>query len=366
MIKNVLIIGGYGGVGKNLVELLAEEGLHNIFIGGRNREKGEALRNKLLKKYPQANIQFKEVDACSARSLHAAMDGINLAVVTATVPDYMEEIARVAIQQKVDLMDILVREDIAGQLRKYEQEAKEDGRIFITQGGFHPGMILPMMKVACSEIEEPKEAYVYMAMAPVFDNAESLKEIFYEVNRTKPLLLSEGMWIKAKYTDTPSMEFSSDFGKKACYPLNMPEIYGIDKELGLKNAGTYVAGFHWFIDYVVFTLAVILGKISVNLSQNVCSWIFYHFSKTLKEKIPKVEMIAIAKGEKDNPQTSKIIIKSDDGYLLTAQAVYALIIQYIRGSIQMPGIHLMGQIMDEKELMEVLSELKVTIQYQKN
>ncbi|NNF34896.1 MAG: hypothetical protein HKN68_12355, partial [Saprospiraceae bacterium] len=347
--------------GKNLVEILAQEGIHNIIIGGRNQEKGEALREKIIAKYPHATIQFRELEANSARSLHAGMEGVDLAVITATIPDCMEAIARIAIQQKVDLMDILVREDVASQLRKYEQQVNEDGRIFITQGGFHPGMILPMMKMACSSLEAPIEANVFMAMAPVFDNAESTKEIFYEVNKTKPLLLIDGVWKKAKYTNAPSMEFSPDFGKKACYPLNMPEIYGIDQELGLKNAGTYVAGFHWFIDYVVFTLSVILGKINIKLSENVCSWMLYHFSKTLKEKLPKVEMIAIAKGKEDSNETSRIHLKSNDGYLLTAQAMYALIKQYVNGDIQKSGIYLMGRVIDENELVKDLRNMNVTI-----
>ena len=364
MLQKILVIGGYGGVGRNLVELLVANGGFHVTIGGPSTTKGQAFLNQLAGKYSSNSIDFRVVDASSSQSLFHSIDGKDLVVVTATVPDRMEDIARVALHHGADLMDILVRVDVVTQLKPFEKQVIEDGRIFITQCGFHPGMILPMMKMACTEMEDPTDIKVFMAMKPVFENPKSTEEIFYETIWNTPRILKDGKWIHAKYTDGETCSFSSHFGEKNCYPLPMPEIYDVKEILGINTAGAYVASFNWFIDYIVFTLAVIFGKLKSNWGVKVGSNLLYWSTKKYRNQKPRVEMVATAlKKSDDKEQAKSITLISEDGYLLTAQATYSMILQYADSKQIKPGVHLMGELIDENKLKKDLINLGVTFQY---
>ena len=360
--KTILILGGYGGVGRHLADLLVKDGQHRIVIGGRNDDKGKSFCSLLAKKYQKPQIVFRNVDARNPESLNNGLLDVDLLIVTATIPDCMDAILKACVQNGVDVIDILIRSDVVDQLKRSESQIIEKGIKVITQGGFHPGMILPMMKLAAAEIEKVDDVDVFMAMAPVFETAESTKEIFYETVTTKPLILKNGQWVNARYTDSKPCTFSSHFGKKNCYPLKMLEIESVDDELGIKNAGAYVGGFNWFIDNVVFTTAVLLGMINKELSQNVCAWLMFRSTKKYRSDIPRVEMITTARGLNHGKSASCTIeLQSESGYLLTAQAVYSMMQQYFSDQNLQPGIHLMGKIINENKLLSDLSEMGVKI-----
>ncbi|NNK90635.1 MAG: NAD(P)H-binding protein, partial [Saprospiraceae bacterium] len=181
MKKNVLVIGGYGGVGKYVVEYLLRNHDVNVVIAGRNKQKADNYRNYLLSKYPGISLESRSVDARKKEDLTENFDSADLVIVAATIPDKMDLIAECALQSGSDVMDILFRGDVIEKLNKYKTSIIKNGRIFITQCGFHPGMIAPTIRMAGSSFDVYKEASVAMAMDPVFYTAESLHELIYEI-----------------------------------------------------------------------------------------------------------------------------------------------------------------------------------------
>lgn len=63
-----------------------------------------------------------------------------MVIVTATTPQYLEQIARVALNAGSDYMDIWVRQNTIPLLKALSPEITKAGRVFITQAGFHPGL----------------------------------------------------------------------------------------------------------------------------------------------------------------------------------------------------------------------------------
>ena len=143
----------------------------------------------------------------------------------------------------------------------------------------------------------------------------------------------------------------------------MKEMYGLEKELGLRDAGAYAGGFSFYIDNVAFSLAMILGKIHVKLAQWVCSRLLFHAVKNRLGEKPKVEMILKAKGVKDGTEKIvEIILSSDDGFELTAIAVVALLNQYFGKLTIKPGVHIMGQMVEEKTLFQDIEKMGASLQ----
>lgn len=363
MKKQILLIGGYGGVGRSLAKYILEYYDCTLIIAGRNKGKAEALVAQLRQKFGVKTILPKSIDARDKESLIKNFQNIDLVIVTATIPDHMHLVAEAALETHTDVMDILVRGDVVDRLKNYEKSLQENGRRFITQCGFHPGLIAPIMKLGREYFDDYQEAKVVMAMDAIFENPKAIQELIFELVKGKPQILENGQWRKADYRDVIEAEFNTYFEKKKCYPLQMKEIYGLDRSLGLSNAGVYASGFSDFIDNFIFPLAFVLGKINLKLSEYIaCQLIFQSIKKKLHLR-PRVEFVLKAQGIKEGKEkTIALSLVSEDAFELTAAACLAGLHQYFDHSIAQPGLYLMGQALQEKRLFQDLEKMGIPLQ----
>lgn len=137
MQKQILILGGYGGVGNVLASCLLQYTTVDLSIAGPNLEKAETLASQLRQTFPDRPIRAVYADARQKESLLKAFKGTDLVIVTATVADYMDN-AGAALECGADMIDILFRSDVPACLEKYRARVESDQRIFISQGRFHP------------------------------------------------------------------------------------------------------------------------------------------------------------------------------------------------------------------------------------
>jgi|GEM_PF-4287426 len=362
MIHSILIIGAYGMAGRALSRSVLQYLDTHLIISGRNPEKLNAFSDTLNSEFPENKHSTIMLDATNRESLLGAMSTVDLAIVAATLPDHVELIAECALQTDTHLMDIFVRNDITERLTGFHEEFQKQELAYFTQCGFHPGIIAPLIKYLCPYFDEYESAKVAMAMDPVFEKPEAIQEIFFELMENNAVILENGSWRPATYKDSVSTSFSSHFGTKTCYPLLMQEVVSLDKTLGLKKAGVYAAGFSPFIDYFVFPLAIILGKINPGFAQKVGGWLMYISSRKHKDKKLRVELILAASGLKDGlPKSIELTLTADDGYLLTALPLITLIRQFTEMLNKPSGIQLMGDVILENLLVKDLKESGIRI-----
>ncbi len=362
MRKSVLVIGGYGGTGKAIVKALLMYDNVNIRIAGRNEQKLKDFQAECRQDFLGCSVEADLLDVRKKSSLLPVMEKVDLVVLAATTPDAVEVLAEAAIATQTDVMDILVRGDVVDRLATYEEAMEAAGIRWITQSGFHPGLIAPIVKLAKDEFDFYWKANVAMAMDPAFTTINSVKEILHEVAHPSSQVLRDGVWRKATYRDTISLPFEV-FGRKICYPLQMKEMYGLEHEIGLQESGAYAAGFNWYIDYLIFPVAAVLGRINDNLSEQLCGYLLYREARKFGSTNPRVEMVMKAEGTRDGaPLTVQYSICHHDGYELTALAIVACINQIWTNYLSSPGLHLMGQSVDEKELFRDLQAMSLEIE----
>ncbi len=360
MKRQLLVLGGYGGVGKAMCRVLLQHTPHAVCVGGRNIQKANAFAAQLNQEFSGREVTARAIDASDPKSMETGFVGVDLVIVTASIPDAIEKVARAAVSARVDTLDILVRGDVVDRLRKFEHEIRKHKLIFITQAGFHPGLVAPCIRFGQSQFDSYEEARVYMAMDPVFEQPSSVQEIFYELIEGNSQVLDDGVWRKADHKDAVDVQFSEAFGQKTCYPLQMQELYGLEQELGLRSAGVYAAGFSRFIDHFIFPLSIIIGKISKSWSQRFSSWLLYQNIKERFDKSPRVEFRLEANGIQGGlKQQYRFGFEYEDAFRLTALAVLACLNQYFDRSIPRPGLYLMGQIVDEQRLITDLERMGV-------
>jgi saccharopine dehydrogenase (NAD+, L-lysine-forming) len=335
----------------------------DITISGRDNEKAEQFASILRKEFPYRQILSCYADATKKTSLLEAFKKADLVIVTTTTPDYIDIIAEAAIESETDMIDILVRGDVVDKLENYRDSIIANKRIFITQAGFHPGLPAPIIKYARDKFDNYTSANILMAMNALFEKPESTYEILHEIGEGHAKILKDGEWRKATYKDALKFQFSDKFGMRKCYPLQMREIYPLQKDLGILHMGVYSAGFNSFVDNLVFPLIMFLQFLKKGLGKRLCGKLMHWGIKNYYDNNPGIELYLIAKGTRDNNEKSFTLkLISYDPFDFTAIAVMACLKQYLDNTINKPGLHLMGNVVDEKRIIEDLKSMGLQIE----
>jgi NAD(P)-dependent dehydrogenase (short-subunit alcohol dehydrogenase family) len=358
--KQILVLGGYGGVGRVLSKDLLKFTDSDITIAGRNQGKAIKLATILANDYPDRIIRSAYADVSHKGSLISAFKGNDLIIVTTTTPDMIDQIAEAAIEAGSDMIDILVRGDVVDKLEKYRKGIITGNRVFITQAGFHPGLPAPFIKYGSKKFDNCITANVVMVMNSVFEKAESTYEIIHEIGESTARILRNGVWKKSSWKDALNIQFSEDFGVRKCYPLQMREIYPLAKELGILNMGVYSSGFNWFVDNIVFPLTMLLQSVKKGLGKNTCGKLMHWGVAKFYNGNPGVEFKLIANGIKGGIEGNYVLeAYSSDAFEFTSLAVIACLKQYNDKLINRPGLHLMGNIVDEERFIADLKQMGI-------
>ena len=359
----ILILGGYGGTGRLFCRTLLQEIDSNIIIAGRNCLKIEQLMEELKTEFSPERISGKYVDASNRTSLRDAFRNIDFVLVAATTTKYAEIIAEEALKAGIDYLDIYYEQNVYPILEKLKTKIEESGKCFITQAGFHPGLPSVFIRKAASYFDEFNSAVVAFAMNVRIEKADSVYELVDSFSDYKANIFKNGQWKNATYKDSLKIDFGSGFHIKNCYPMDMIEIRGMPEMFHLRNVGVYVAGFNWFVDYILFPL--------IMLSQIIRKGLLRHFwAQTLVWGINKfssaeqgIVFLLKATGRK-NGSLKEIIFRSKhkSTYDFTIIPVVACLKQYIDDSIKKPGLWMMGHIVDPDKLFNDMENMGIKTQ----
>jgi len=166
MARRILILGGYGTLGILITKYLA---MHckdvKLVVGGRDLAKAKVATDKLVKEMPNSSISAISVDASDPVSLKEAFKNIDIVVVASSTLKYVENVASVAIETGTDYLDTQLSSPYKlEKLRNLEDQILDSDRIFITDGGFHPGLLAAIVRWAHIKIGPLKKANVYGAL----------------------------------------------------------------------------------------------------------------------------------------------------------------------------------------------------------
>lgn len=363
--KTILILGGYGGTGKVICSLLLERTDVSIIIAGRNLQKAEELLTQLKRKFSERRVSAVFADVSDPNSLITAFKDITLVIDATTATRYVKNVAKVALKANVDYLDFHFEQTVVSDLETMSKEIKESGRCFITQAGFHPGLPSAFVRYAAPKFDEYDKAVIGMAMNSKIEKPESIYELVDVLMDYKVDIFKKGKWKKAGNNDFKRLYFGTRFGNRTCYPIQMEEMYALPEMFHLEETGVYVAGFNWFIDYLVFPLAFILFFIKKGLGRNlIAKLLVYGFNNFSKDN-RGVAFVLEAEGVKDKKLIKfRVLADHNDAYKFTAIPIVECIRQYLDGSIAKPGLWLMGHIVNTDRLMKDMKDMGVKIQTQ--
>jgi len=357
----VLLLGGYGGVGRTLARFLLKETRIDIVIAGRRKETADELAATLNREFPDNRVTSRYADATNQASLIEAFRDVQMVIVLTTTPDHIMQIGQAALISGCDYLDILVSESTLHDLEELSSSIEQQKRTFITQAGFHPGLPAVFIRYGAQYFDKYEKAVVSMAMNARFERAEQVVEIISIVSEFNADIYKAGVWKKATYKDAITVDMGNRFGKIQLFPIQMAEIKKMPEMYNLSETGVYVSGFNWFVDYLVLPIILVTQKIKKGSALGLLTKLFTWGVNTFSSPYQGVVFINEAEGIRDDKKKQvRIVAEHDDAYHFTAIPVVAFLKQYFDGLLP-SGLWMMGHVVDEKALFSDMEKMGVKI-----
>jgi hypothetical protein len=360
---NILVPGGYGGAGSSISRLLLRETGCDVIIAGRNKAKALDFSETLNAEFP-GRISGVFADASRPETLAKVLEGVDLLISAATTVDYVDQVAEAALHADIDYLDIHYPQQNIKVLKNMAVQIREEGRCFITQAGFSPGLPSVLIRLARDHFTRYEKARVGIAMNTRFEKGGALNEFIDSLSNFKADVYRDGGWKTAGISDVLTFDFGSQFAKKRCYPMNLEEMWALPKMMGLEELGIYAAGMNWFVDYLVIPSAFLLGKVRRGLGREIMASLMIMGLEKFSPAEEEVVLLMRATGRSEAGHREVTIrIRHGDAYYITAAPVVACVRQYLENKIK-PGLNFMGHAVDPglfvRDMQRMGVEVKIT------
>ncbi|GAB2277048.1 hypothetical protein Dimus_011757 [Dionaea muscipula] len=249
--SRVLILGGTGRVGGSTAVALSKLSPDlQILVGGRNREKGAAMTNKLGEK-----SEFVELDIDDSASLKAALTDVDVVVHTAGPFQQASKctVLEAAIETKTAYIDVCDDTSYAWRAKSLCARATAANVPAITTAGIYPGvsnvMAAELVRAARDEAKlEPQRLRFSYYTAGSGGAGPTILATSFLLLGEEVVAYNKGEKIKLKpYSGMLQVDFGKGIRKKDVYLLNLPEVSSAHEILGVPTVSARfgTAPFFW-------------------------------------------------------------------------------------------------------------------------
>lgn len=369
MSRAILILGGTGRTGRVLGRHLLAASDVRVTLASRRPERAADLVAQMSAAFGAGRLVAVKADASDSASLRSAFAGHDLILVASPTTTHTVTVARAALAVGADYLDVQFSGPKLAVLRSLEAEIGRNGRCFITEAGFHPGLPAALVRYAGARIEGLEAAVVaaYLNMGRDLPFSEAVDEVAEAFRDYRGRVLRAGAWTPPSSYEVRRLDLGGEIGRRRCYSMYFEELGPLPALFPtLRELGFYMCGVHWVTDFVISPL-VWLGVRLVPGSVRPAGRLLWWGMRTFHRPPYRVEIQIRAQGRKGGREAAlKVAVAHSDGYELTAVPVVAALAQYLDGSARKPGLWMMGHLVDPSRLLKDMAALGVQVREEWN
>jgi len=361
--KTFLLLGGYGNVGRWLAELLLQETKVHLVLAGRAGDQAQKLADTLNQKFTTQRVTAKSLDAANFESLQRAFQGVDLVIVASSTLDYVNNVARAALEARIDYLDTqLSSPEKFHILESLRKDIEQAGCCFITDAGFHPGLPAALINYAARQFDRLEQAQVASLLQVnwqvlTFSEATWI-EFLKELKNYQSLVWQGKQWLKPSWWSTKKFDFGAPFGPRDCVPMFLEELRILPNSLpSLTEMGFYIAGFHWLSDYIFMPLSFLILSVAPKAIKPVGKLYWWSLKTFSKPPFGTMLLLEASGWQGEQRATLRMTLFHEDAYVLTAASVVAGLLQYLE--VRKPGLWWQANLVEPQRLLKDLERMGI-------
>ncbi len=250
MIKDkILVVGGYGAVGRGISIGLAKLFPAQVIVAGRNFEKAKALSIELDQKVIPLKLDVTTISKDDKR-----LRDVN--VVIMCIDQNNTQFITQCIQQGIHYIDISASYELLSKIELLNAEAINHGSTVVISVGLAPGLTNLLAKHCKSKIQDMQVADIFILLGLGEAHGEAAIRWTIENINAEFSIREKGV-IKqvSSFEHKKQTRFPNKTGKRTAYRFNFSDQLAIPRTLEINSASSWVC-----FDSAIVTLLFAISK----------------------------------------------------------------------------------------------------------
>ncbi len=233
--KGILIVGGYGHVGRLIAKDMAPRFPGRVVVAGRNGERAQAFAEELGN-----GARGIALDATDSAAVEKALEGMMLVI--SCIDQEEPHLLRSAVAGGLTYIDISAELDLWEHARELEDEAKQNGARVLIGSGLVPGTAGVMARKAVAETGPGSTLDVGILLS-IGDNFGTAALDWMIGASGREFTISENgrnRQVRAM-AEKRRMVFPNPVGQRTVMRFAIPDQVYYPETLGVRRAGSWVA-----------------------------------------------------------------------------------------------------------------------------
>lgn len=281
----ILIVGGYGAVGRNISATLGNSFPGRVIVAGRNYQKAKEFSSQI-----ETKLIPLELDITSISKNDKRLSGVNLVIMC--IDQKGTQFVRHCIQQGIHYVDISATYVLLSEIESLHNEAKKYHSTVVLSVGLAPGVTNLLAKHCKSKIPNMRYAdiYILLGLGDVHGEA-AIRWSLEELNAQFSIKEAETTKQVRSFSDGKKTMFFDGIGERTAYRFNFSDQHVITKTLELDSASTRMCLDSRFVTYLYFLLKKwgVSKLFKFRIVQNFMIWFLQKFHFGSDKFIVKVE-----------------------------------------------------------------------------
>ncbi|MFZ1395311.1 MAG: saccharopine dehydrogenase NADP-binding domain-containing protein [Candidatus Promineifilaceae bacterium] len=231
---NILIVGGYGAVGRIIAVTLANKFPGQVVVAGRSYDKANALAQR-----SEGKVIPLQFDLTTAHEHPDLIDDVAVVVACLDVPDtrFVEQ----CLLRGIHYVDITAEDSILQQIEALDVVAKAGGSTAVLSVGLSPGLTNLLIRHIQTQFENLHQADIHIFLglgeahgaAPARWTLQNLNASFTVQENGKSRQVSS-------FGEHKIVRFSHGLGERQVYRFNFADQHVVTRTLNLASVSTWV------------------------------------------------------------------------------------------------------------------------------
>ncbi len=242
---SVLVLGGYGNFGQKLSILLAQEPNLHVIVAGRNKQKAQALVDKIVKSNPSASISALALDWLD-ESFSTALKEANPQILIHTAGPFQGQdykVANTCIALNIHYLDLSDGREFVTHIVELDERAKANNVAIISGASSVPGISSVVIEHYAKKFGIMREIDFGIAPANKIERGDALIQAILGYTGKPFLRLEKGKWVTVfGWQNVHRHYYGDNLGLRWHANCDIPDLVLLPKKYPMLSTVEFYAG----------------------------------------------------------------------------------------------------------------------------